>query len=648
MILSIGLAIGLLGGSVLALNQKQSVKAAKADDPLPATTKYIPFAGNFTFTKDNGSQDNYGNVSAPVDARFWDDRYFNALDTFYRGEENGEGWFGTIQSREWIQKGNPYVSFTLGGNPYEEVEGQPVVKTYVQFYYIDGENVHHEIGNPVVNEEFNDPRLCNNMIVKYFKVPDSHSSQLASGMKMYLKIVDGKSGGHGYVNFGYLCVNQSKTDVATTISLHKQRLHTDNSDDPAHSNKLAREHTLSVYAKSEYSEFVGANNTGFVEDFEDNYPFTSRWLFDEGYKNVGDSELHFDKAISSATNHWNNNDLPFNQTGNKFFKGYYENDTGFIGGDWQRYRFLSPAFRLSGSGFVSVKMAGGSASFHVLNGDYTSANYGQELAYIDVKTYQKTGTISNVAIDGFNTCTLVRHVINLSPFLGQDIMIGLADWGEDTNIGWCATNFDEIVTYYPTSSLGFKVDSATQNSTIHPHYFDKYVSCIGTGHEHGDIIYTGAAIEQGYDRTEDNSDMKAAYNFLHNQYYNIFRANGEYKYDNCGYTLSQVQTLAYEYGQLSKTVQAIVDNSQDITRDSQDSGEWYQKSVVTDLHVGYVIQQMASKYGVSIDIKNPVNDYQTQVLENSNSIVVILVIGVSLTLVLGAAFLFFKKKKQER
>ena len=98
--------------------------------------RYIPFTtANFT-----PSSENSGEWAAPrTRSLFWGTRSFNALDNFLRGETN-EGWTGTITSTTWTQK-NPYITFTLGGNPYD---GENVVN-YVQFLTRDTEGKEEEV-----------------------------------------------------------------------------------------------------------------------------------------------------------------------------------------------------------------------------------------------------------------------------------------------------------------------------------------------------------------------------------------------------------------------------------------------------------------------------------------------------------------------
>ena len=105
------------------------------------------------------------------------------------------------------------------------------------------------------------------------------------------------------------------------------------------------------------------------ENFESNDLFLKHWYFDWNFfNNSYGPERHFDVAIGTdeyrpdaGTN------MPFNGTGSKHFSGWYENEQGYVANDEVRYRFKSRPFVLGGTGLVSIKMAGRTASLHQIH-----------------------------------------------------------------------------------------------------------------------------------------------------------------------------------------------------------------------------------------------------------------------------------------
>ncbi len=587
--------------------------------------RYIPFTtANFT-----PSSENSGEWGAPrTRSLFWGTRSFNALDNFFRGETN-EGWTGTITSTTWTQK-NPYITFTLGGNPYD---GENVVN-YVQFLTRDSEGKEVEVGR-VANLEFKDNELSNNMIVKYFEIPSSYESQLETGLEMYCRLVDAKTGGFGFLNFGALRVSQTKNDVIKTISAHKNGLSRNSADE------AARAWTLSVYNKEEYASFTNLSNFYDVsDDFEEGYGLTG-YGWDTTYTADVDTEgtnTHFDTAIANVSNHWNNNDLPFNKTGNYFFKGFYEgnegNIQGFAASDAPRYRLLSPSFKLGGTGFISVKMGGSTASLHVLNGDSSSGNYLQELAFIDKKEFKIDADASNVAISGFNSCTMVRHIINLNAFKDQIICLGIADVG---NAGWGAVNFDELITYYPSNPT-FKVDVATQNTNEiekHPYYLDHYVS-----RTNADIIYTVEETRNA--ETVDNTVVLEASNFLSSYYASARAKSNAVTFCGEGFTSENKNALLEAYNALSADAKAIVNNSMDISYGvTATSDNWYTLTPDTSYTVGQGIDYLNDSINVSKSHLFLFGNSNNSVENNIYIVVICLAVIASILLI---AFISKKKK----
>ena len=171
--------------------------------------------------------------------------------------------------------------------------------------------------------------------------------------------------------------------------------------------------------------------------------------------------------------------MPFNKTGNGFFGGWYESSEigGFVDGDGSIYRFISRPFVLSGTGLVSIKMAGRSASLHVIDADTQT-----DLAWADLSTYKGEGDSAVQALSGFNTVTMVRHYINLEEYVGKKIQLAIADVYDS---GWAASYFDELITKYDEEP-GFDLDIVNQvNPTANSYgiYRDAYIASTHIDHD---------------------------------------------------------------------------------------------------------------------------------------------------------------------
>ena len=608
MILSVGLAIGLLGGSVLALNQKQNVKVAKG----AAEDTYIPFTigegGNFTI---NGTSGTPGEI-AQINDTSWSGRFL-ALDSYYRGEKENN-WHGKIVSKTWIQK-TRYIAFTWGGRAEMSIE----------FYKANG---------TLIGSMTNDLSNGNPMVVNYYTIPTETVSDqdLQTGVEMRLELVDDyDGGGYGFHNFGYLHPNTTLKGISDIIWQHINSFTIDYDPNASEINMRIRE-TINHYLNN--PKFNGIltlsdnKNIDADEGFENNTVFLQNWYRDTRYDEGFDfNRVHADAIISNSIQH--SNGLSYNKSGSGFFKGYYEDAynldgnktaSGFYPDDNVKYRFVSKPFVLSGTGFISVKMAGRSASLHVVKGNV-------DLAYID-----------NQGWNNGLSCTMIRHVINLSEFLGDVIQIAISDF--DTGGDWGAVNYDELVTNYSsTNPLTFKVDGPYNHSNEYSHLFDKYVSSVWFEGRNG-LNYTDASGKRDAHRSEvfhDTTDVAKAHDFLVS-YFNDLRKS-TLGYSVCGFNTDMVNTLKNlvdtKYKVLDSNVKSIVDASQDF-----DYGD---SKVRNDFTVGQTIDFLVAKYNL--------NGTQSQSIQNTfggeNSLVAILIVTVSLSLVLGAAFLFFKKKKQE-
>ena len=501
----------LLLGSFLggALNSKSSIKAS-ADSVVD---KYIKFnADNFTVANNPVGFDDANNWVTGRHGTFWTHRYFNALDDFYDGFRN-EGWTGTITSRTWTQTEN-YVTFTLGGNPFdgENVANRVVIKS--------GET---EIAS-VHNEAFNDPSLSLNMIVKVVEIPTEYLED-----ELHLEIIDGKTGGFGAITFGALKVNQTSTEVNRTIKTHKVNLASidTDSENNAHKNSVARAVTLAAYDNVFYNTFTNVALTNVNEDFEVNQ--MTNWGYDIDYSQVSVEDtgkflaVNFNNAVSSDTTFWGE-EIPFNKQGTSFYNGW-----SAVAAESAKYRYLSAPMTISGSGIMSVKMGGRTAELQILNPTTlaTLATF-RNPSFVDAGASKIVSTNSRLA-------TMTRVVVDASDYIDDEVIIALAD--AENGGGWGLAFFDELVTYYATAPT-FQLDLLSHQG------------------ENGVIkdMFIGA----------DGSEIKEAYTFLQSYYATLRDDDEDFTY--CGLLGSNapaVNGVVGQYDLLSAGAKTIVDGSQD-------------------------------------------------------------------------------------
>lgn len=277
-------------------------------------------------------------------------------------------------------------------------------------------------------------------------------------------------------------------------------------------------------------------------------------------------------------------------------------------------------------------MAGRPASLHIMRGN-------TELGFADSKSFKVTGegvTGGNIT-SGYNSCTMVRHVVNLSEFKGQVIQLAIAD--VDTDFNWGAANFDELITKYD-SNPSFKVDEAVQKNTIHNYYLDKYVSSV-------DVIYKDAAQEAAV--TEDTSVVKEAHDFL-DYYYANFRTPGSV-FSFCEVASETKTALVTRYNALSQGAQAIVDASEDFdfgdTRTGDENWHWYNETMRKQYSVGYIVQYIAARFGISIQVKNSRSFIGLTVGSlTTNPAAMIIILSIAMAAIVSALFVLRAKKRK--
>ena len=541
----------LLTLSVLSISQLkgQGLKEAHAEE----LETYINVSDLFLdFNEDKGS-------IADKNATFWGEGYsFNALDNFYRGESK-EGWTGSLTTKTWKQT-TPFIYFQWGGAKDYNAEG------------VEGEvylNIHYGTeGNMHVSKVMNNTFAENPMLLRYFEVPsDIYSSFNGNPFDMYIELIDGKTGDYGFHNFGYLHVNQNEEQVREAMYYYLNHVDiTDTRDWKKNNNKAIYGH---YFANGDLRRVFLKTADNIDEDFEDNAKFTNNWYLDLNYDNYLDTARHVDNVIGTDIVRGGSN-MPFNKTGEGYFKGWYEHslDAGYIDSDKPIYRFVSRPFVLSNTGLVSIKMAGRSASLHVIDTETQ-----KDLAWVDLRTFKGgTDEDQNIqALTGFNTVTMVRHLINLEEFKGKTIQLALADVFDNN---WAASYFDELVTNYSEyPAFDFDVvEQENETATSYKIYRDQYISSTHIDNDSNGVKYT--ATKEEVTRVDETPSYEA-YKFL-NDYFDNYR-NLENGFDVSKLSEESKKGLLAKYNELSDDAKKIVIKSTDFAYEELGE-EWYKSS----------------------------------------------------------------------
>ena len=544
------------------VSNKTSLKQVKAIE----LTTYIPMeASSFTdYTDEKGD-------FANADATFWDENHhFNALDTFFRGETK-EGWTGSLSLKTWIQT-TQYVYFTWGG-ANNGVENKPVLEFHCE---------------DKVYEMENDTFSGNPMLLRYFKIPDSDFEELMTahpdGFEMYIKLIDQRTENYGFHNFGYLHVNQSEEQVGDAMRYYLNHIQLQEVNDYDPKNIYGH-----YFANASLKEIFLKTSSNIDEDFESNSNFLNHWYLDVNYDNFEELNRHPDEMLSVADyrSGADYSTMPFNKTGSRFFRGWFENGEGYVASDKPIYRFVSRPFVLGGTGLVSIKMAGRSASLHVIDTETQ-----EDLAWADLRTFNDTGDEKSQYL-GFNTVTMVRHYINLSAYLGKTIQLAIADVYDS---GWAASYFDELVTKYDTYP-SFGIDRTSQQcgeglqDVAHMYYFDQYISSTHIDNDPDGLKYKLSKEEV---TSIDETPINSAYKFLKHYYSALRTPETEFNIEKAS---DEAKTaIVAEYLSLSEEAQEIVKKSSDLEYNNEFSNEWYRHAVTTSNKISAVIDTLVESY----------------------------------------------------
>ncbi len=482
---------------------------------------YLPVDGEGNFTIESSNSDKELALESFIKGRtdtFWDtQRSYCALDKFLDSiNNNGESWEGTFKSKSFIQTKN-YIYFTFGGNTANKV-------TLVD------ENTNGTIVT-LTNKYFSDPNASCNMLMYSIEVPEANL-----GHTMHIEVEDNQTSGFGGVTFGDLHVNQTEEEVAKAYSVYLNNISISNEV-----NKTARDYIVNLYNNEENGDLYKFTNYKLTDanvTFDQGNDNLSTLAFDSEYaENLG--TFLFDGFISSDTAYDWNEQMPFNND------GYFFNGNGYsLRNENAKFRFLTNKFTLSGTGLISIKMAGRSAQLQVLDPAKIGTDEDPILATLDNPSFADCG-VANVYLNGSNYNTLQRVYWDLSEYLGQEIVLAIAD--KDTDGNWGMLFFDDLITKYD------ELPSFT-------------VDVFGQTHKESDVTYYGAFTDLYVksDETKFNETFNEAYTFLSEHYYKTASLAGDKKHNYlASRTSDEAKATRDAYSLLSSDAKTIVDTSDD-------------------------------------------------------------------------------------
>lgn len=602
----LGLA-AISGGLVVgAASKGNQVKKADAFIETDVEWDYLAFDGNNFKLSDSGDPNGWVTGRS---ATFWGFRSFNALDNFYDGFHN-EGWQGTITSASWKQT-KRYVTFTLGGNPDNTI------------------TIRKKSDNSVVatiqNTYWEDPKIPENMILR---VVDLNSY---IGQSLCLEIDDHATSGFNATTFGCLKVSQSQEDVARSISVYKYNLskRTRAGDNANNCDNVARTAILDIMADSEeWTAFDGVVLDNADMDFEDSDQCTNLALDTTSVTGFDGQDAGYDTiswgygAAYNLANQWDGfvEKMPFNKQGDAFFRGEY-------GGDGAKYTLLTNDFKLSGKGYISIKLAGNGTKVEVIK-----VSDGSVLASTTNLGWADNNLSASVFKRGTRLNTMTRHIIDVRAHLGETVRIAISD---DSTAYWSILMFDELKTNYADVPV-FKLD------------YDHQTYSAGTFYG---TIPSILIHDSTYEGPLKNDGVKEAYDYLE-EWRGTIR-NKEHGTSVCGdyLTSNDTKALINKYkNNLSAAAKAIVDDSDDFehvgANPKPGEGDWNEnwdtiEPVITNM--GHNIRYIANANSIALGSSSI-----HSVSNNSDDVVVYSIIIATMALCVIGGYFLFRKRKQEQ
>lgn len=307
--------------------------------------EYIDFMTGFAVQDANAAVSNESLARFRNDT-FWQEkmRYFGMdyfCDTSLAG--NREGWTGKFVSREFNQKGNPYICFQMGGDKLTN-RNKCVIEAKV--------NEEWEVIEEVYNDYFNDPLACQQLVFRVVTVDEQYRNST-----LRATFVDNSPGDFGMLTFGAFTGACTLDSAAKLYNLYKLALtdvklegSTGNTENI--NNKKESDHIKNILStKDEYSavrtkaDALGeVNNISDDFESEEGYPtFTEDYLFSDD--NNGNRfhifSNHFRTDLKVAA--WASN-MPFNQTGKYFLSPTMDGNGSATAEDDRGRFFSSPSF----------------------------------------------------------------------------------------------------------------------------------------------------------------------------------------------------------------------------------------------------------------------------------------------------------------
>ena len=336
---------------------------------------------------------------------WWDNSnlLFNKRGTYFFSGETDEGGTGSLTSSAFTVGGVGYMTFRMSG-------GNDPLACYISI--IDASTSEELLR--FTNFMFNDLNtdlvghgsFLMNMVL--------YKADLMSlmGRNVKIKIVDNATS-----NWGLICVDSFITYYESLSAIDSAAL--------LNPNTLAYQEQASTYQVAN-----GTFETGN----------TDGWTFSDSNNPI--------MGVSRDYTWWNECYL-YNKGGSFFMNGWVtgENKTGGM---------LSSQFTLGGSGYITFKLGGGKdktkcyIEFIDAATDTAIATvYNQKFKEIN-KNYYYLGYPKDLAEDGVYAANMVDYKIDLSAYVGHQIMINVVDLAEDD---WGLMFVDDFITYYESASM---------------------------------------------------------------------------------------------------------------------------------------------------------------------------------------------------
>ena len=623
----IGLTTLAVGAVVGVSSIKPQTKEAKAQEP--EYTTFVPLTDGYIEATDGSAGKSVDDLKRGRNERFWSggsgfdsqERTFNSnddfIDTIHRA--GGEGWRGNYRTPEikLVDDDHRYISFLFGGGAGSDIffnvwheRNKDGSQTFPEGYnrnVIEGQQTffdntgHYDSEDP---DKLNAPISCN-MTFRYCYIPDS----VKVGDYFRLFVRDGKTSDYGGFTLGDIHVNQTLEDVAKSFSAHKIQMELNKYTSDWNENAI--DYVLNFYANNSYYAAVRAAEASLT-DADNNFDVNdhlSNWAYDWQFSSA---IINFNGIISdNDAKDWTER-MPANKSDNRYINA----DVSGIG-ESEKYRIISNEFTLSGTGFISAKLGGGTAVMSLID------NTGAELVSSRVAAAEGTNILNGAFIDagvanimtsGARLNTMSRTYLDASAHLGKRVRVVLSD--ERTGGNWGLAYFDEVVTKY-TSLPTLKVDKIQQQFGENP-------------------LYHGVVTDKYFgDKT---TTFGKAYDFVQS-YYGVMRSssNGQSYCDVIDTT--DVQNLITAYEALDSDVKALVDAAQDYDFGSSATSEnWYLAEANLSFTIGQtMITLVAQNSGSVVKV-----GFQTQ--DNNN---VWIIVAISMISFATLMFFVLKKKKQE-